>query len=209
MHGLGPRYQKRFRELFKEVGKPDFNKRFYEIFAEDLSAMYEEWQVFIVGLEYEYDIPRMAIDFAPGKELGDTLEKSRVIAVFPDRGWQNSGIRLEAGVRYRLKASGSWTKICRPAFWPGIKDLPERITIEANGVSIRYYRGMPLGFLQAVLHPDKPNSDKRSVFLNPIQAGLETLFTPEESGTLFLKINDSGADLRENDGRIQVEVAKP
>jgi NitT/TauT family transport system permease protein/taurine transport system permease protein len=65
-----PRYQKRFRELYKDVLHPDFNTDFYQAFAKDLPELCEEWQVFIAGLEYGYDIPRTVIDFTPGKGVG-------------------------------------------------------------------------------------------------------------------------------------------
>jgi hypothetical protein len=202
-----PRYQKRFRELFKDVLHGDFNAKFREIFAADLPEMSEEWQVFIAGLEYGYDISRTVIDFAPGKPIAEAAETTTV-TISSERGWQNSGIRLEGGRKYELTASGRWTKKCRPAFWSGLKNPLEKIELESNGVSIRYYRGRPLGILEAVVRPDRPNPDKPAVFLNPAVVGLKSSLAPLESGTLFFKLNDTAADLENNEGGVSCKVGQ-
>jgi hypothetical protein len=200
-----PRYQKRFHALFKDVLHADFNANFYKIFAADLPELYEEWQVFIAGLEYGYDIPRTAIDFTPGKPIAEDAEPTTA-TVASDRGWQNSGIRLEGGRKYELTASGRWTKKCRPAFWSGLKVLPEQIELESGGISVRYYRGQPLGILQAAVRPDHPNPDKLAVFLQPTIVGLKATLAPEESGTLYFKLNDTAADLESNVGEVKCRV---
>lgn len=202
-----PRYQKRFRELPKDVLSPDFNANFYKIFADDLPEMYEEWQAFIADLEYGDDIPRTVIDFTPGKPLEEG--KSTMVAVAADRGWQNSGLWLEGGRTYEITASGRWKKTVRPEFWTSVKNIPEEIELEPGGVSIRYYHGQPLGILQAVVRPDHPNSEKPAVFLHPTIAGLKATLTPEESGTLYFKINDTVADFSSNEGGIEAEIRQP
>jgi hypothetical protein len=188
-----PRYRDRFRELYKHVRQGDFNQYVFEVFKNDWQQLSEEWQVFIAGLEYGYDVPRTAIDFAPGKPLP---EKGAVVAVAADRGWQNSGILLQAGVKYQLKASGRYQVANQPKIW----------WCEPGGVSIRYYQGQPLGILLAAVRPENPDEKSPSVFLKPITVGLGTTITPEQSGTLFLKINDSAAELDDNAGELKVEV---
>jgi hypothetical protein len=166
--------------------------------------MFEEWQVFIAGLEYGYDIPRTILDFTPGKSMTDN--EPATVAVSSDRGWQNSGLRLESGRKYELTASGRWKKTMRPEFWTGQKNLPEEIELEPGGVSIRYYRGQPLGILQAVVRPDRPNPNKPAAFLHPTTVGLKTTLTPDESGTLYFKLNDTAADLSSNEGEVKCIV---
>jgi hypothetical protein len=198
-----PRYQVRFRQLRQHVLDPDFQRKFDELFAADRPELFEEWQVFVAGLEYGNDVPRMAIDFQPGKNLP---VQGADVSVAADRGWQNSGCRLEAGRTYKLIASGRWEKRCRPEFWPGLNHVPEKITLEPGGISIRYYRGRPLGQLLAAVRPDKANPNHLSVFLNPIVVGLSAEITPKQSGTLYLRLNDSAAELRDNKGEIRVEI---
>ncbi|MGD0653906.1 MAG: hypothetical protein ABSA16_06140 [Thermoguttaceae bacterium] len=199
-----PRYRDRFRELYKHVRKGDFNQYVFEVFKNDWRQLNEEWQVFIAGLEYGYDIPRTTIDFTPGKPLP---EKGGDVVIAADRGWQNSGILLQAGIKYQLKASGRYQVANKPKIW----------WCEPGGVSIRYYQGRPLGILQAAVRPDNPsmrsqaepgNEKSLSAFLQPITVGLGTTIVPEQSGTLFLKINDSAAELDDNAGELQVEIGK-
>jgi hypothetical protein len=202
-----PQYQKRFRALSKDVLQDDFNANFRKIFADDLPELFEEFQVFAADMEYGYDIPRTTIDLTPGKiEANSNGEKPATATVAADRGWQNSGIRLEAGKKYEITASGRWTKKCRPAFWSGIKNLPEQIEIEPGGISIRYYHGLPLGVLLAAVRPDAPNEGKPSVFLHPTIIGLDATLAPEQSGTLFYRINDTAADLQSNAGEVKANI---
>jgi hypothetical protein len=207
-----PRYQQRFRELPKDVLHPDFNADFRKLFADDLPDMYQEWQVFIDSLEYGYDIPRTVIDFTPGRPVADSGEPITV-TVAADRGWQNSGLRVEEGRKYELTAVGRWKKTVRPKLWAGLKDPPEQIELEPGGISIRYYRGQPVGLLQAAVRPDAPQPDagsqnSKTPFSSPIAVGLDAALTPATSGTLYYKLNDSAADLSSNDGEVKVEIQR-
>jgi hypothetical protein len=166
----------------------------FEVFKNDWEQLSEEWQVFIAGLEYGYDVSRTTIDFTPGSPLP---EKGGDVVVAADRGWQNSGILLQAGVKYQLKASGRYQVANKPKIW----------WCEPGGVSIRYYQGRPLGVLLAAVRPDNPDEKRQSVFLMPITVGLGTTIVPEQSGTLFLKINDSAAELDDNAGELRVVIA--
>jgi len=191
-----PRYQARFRTLGKIVRHRDFNDRFRRLLGADWDCLLEEWQVFVADLEYGYDFQRTAIDFARGKPLEPS---GRQIVVRADRGWQNSGVSLEAGVDYELIAQGRYQVANQPQIW----------WCEPNGVSIRYYRGRPLGILLAAIRPDEPFSGP-CPFLAPTAVGLKAVLTPKRSGTLFLRINDSAAELADNSGTLAVRVqARP
>jgi len=190
-----PRYQTRFRQLYKDVLNPDFTDRFFRLMKADWQELSEEWQVMVAGMEYGYDVSRTVIDFTPGKAMPVS---GAVVKVAADRGWQNSRLRLEGGVAYRLRASGRYQVAEEPQPWP----------CESGGVSIRYYRGMPLGILTAALRADKPASGNCSALLRPAVVGLGTTLTPAEDGTLYLKINDSAAELGDNAGELQVEVRR-
>jgi len=190
-----PRYQSRFRELYRDVLKPDFTERFFRLMKDDWQQLSEEWQVMVTGLEYGYDVARTAIDFTPGKPLP---QAGATVAVAADRGWQNSGLRMEGGVAYRLRASGRYEVAQKPQPWP----------CEPGGVSIRYYQGRPLGILLAALRPDQAANSGSSPLLRPAVVGLGTTLTPNQSGTLYLKINDSAAELDDNTGELQVEIQR-
>ncbi len=190
-----PRYQRRFRQMAKLVRQRDFTDRFVQSIGDDWDDLAEEWQVFVADLEYGYDVPRAAIDFAPGKPLPAA---GATVSVAADRGWQPSGLRLEGGRTYRLRASGRYQVADRPQTW----------WCEPGGVSIRYYHGRPLGVLLAAIRPDPPRPPGPSPFIAPIAVGLGTAITPKHSGTLYLRINDSAAELGDNAGTLSVEIQR-
>ena len=189
-----PRYRDRFRELYKHVLKPDFNGRFNRLIGDDWQRLREEWQLLITGLEYGHDVAGTAVDFTPGKPLPPGGAE---VSLAADRGWQNSGLRLDGGVKYRLRASGRYQVADRPQIW----------WCEPGGVSIRYYQGRPLGILLGAVRPDggKPGS---SALLRPTVVGLAATLISKESGTLYLKINDSAAELGDNAGELKVEIER-
>ncbi|MBU4272278.1 MAG: hypothetical protein KKE86_02465 [Planctomycetes bacterium] len=214
-----PRYQKRFRRMVQFVRERDFNARFRRLFADDWRQLCEEWQLMTAGMEYGYDVTRCAVDFTPAKAppllLGERLGV-RAVAVAVDRGWQNSGLRLESGKKYRLTASGRY-KIAATSPLPlgegqGVRadasQKPKVWWCEPGGVSIRYYKGRPLGILLAAVRPDDPPPGSTSALLRPTSVGLGATIIPAESGTLFLKINDSPGELHDNAGKLKVEVRR-
>lgn len=191
--GQHPRYQARFRQLYRLISSPNFNAEFRRLIGDDWDALAEEWQVFVATLEYGHDIARTAIDFTPGQPLPSS---GKTVTVAADRGWQSSAIRLEAGTTYRLRASGRYQVAKEPRVW----------WCEPNGVSIRYYKGQPLGILLGAVRPDRPSGGS-SPLIRPTVIGLDYTFTPEQSGTLYLKINDSPAELADNAGSLNVQVS--
>ena len=191
-----PRYQQRFRQLFEFVREPDFNERFYRLFKADWQELCEEWQLMVTNLEYGYDVARLAVDFAPGKPL--PKNGATTVTIVADHGWQNSGWRLEAGVSYRLTATGRYQVAKEPKIW----------WCEPGGVSIRYYQGRPLGILLAAVRPEQPAPGSTSALVRPSVVGLGTTLSPPETGTLFLKINDSAGELDDNAGELRVTVER-
>jgi len=191
-----PRYRDRFRQLQKFVVEPDFNERFYRLMGEDLNELGEQWQVFSEAIEYGIDPARTAIEFTPGADLP---ADGANVSVLAERGWQSSKLRLTAGKEYRLQASGRYQVADRPKIW----------WCEPGGVSIRYYQGRPLGILLAAVRPDDWEDGDPSGLVKPIVVGLETTLTPEHHGTLYLRINDSAAEMHDNAGSLTVEVTSP
>lgn len=192
-----PRYRDRFRQMIQHVQNPDFDKQFRSRFESDWLELCEQWQLMIADLEYGYDVERSAVDFQ-NSSLPQTGEGQgmREFAIAADRGWQNTGLQLEAGKRYRLTASGRFQVADPGQIWWS----------EPNGVSVRYYRGRPLGVLLAAVRPNEPTPDGTSALLHPSVVGLATTLTPKTTGTLFLKINDSAGELDDNAGEVSVRV---
>jgi hypothetical protein len=197
------RYKDRFRSLYKLMRVAGLAGEFNKLYASDQAELYEEWQVFIAGLEYGYDISRTEIEFLPGTPLPAS---GATVTLKADRGWQSSQIRLEAGKAYQIAANGRYVVAQQPKPWE----------CEPGGVSLRYYRGLPLGILLAAVRIEKPERDRLasekpealnvSPFLLPHVVGKSAKITPQHSGTLYLKINDSAAELADNSGSLEVRV---
>jgi hypothetical protein len=230
-----PKYRERFRKLPADLRQDDFNARFRERFSPDWSKLNDEWTLFVANLDYGYDFAREAIDFAPGQPLPAAGKPAtgRKVSIAANRGWQSSGVAVEAGVEYRLAASGRYQVADKPRVW----------WCEPGGVSIRYVRGRPLGVLLAAVREepgnhrrsspaderratsqqpasaagdgsvrgaarDDPNASDECGFLHPVVVGLGTTLVPKRSGTLYLRINDSPAELADNAGSFEVRVTR-
>ena len=79
---------------------------------------------------------------------------------------------------------------------------------EPGGVTIRYYRGRPLGMLLGAVRADTPGATGPNGLLKPLPLGLDTTLTAPRDGTLYLRINDSPGELADNAGSLAVEIAR-
>lgn len=196
-----PRYRERFRQLYKLIGRPnvgeaDFNDALVQMFGDDWSRVQEDWQIYVANLDYGYDFSRMDVAYAAGKPLPTG---GAHVNVESDRGWQSSGVRLEAGKKYRLRASGRYQLDTVPRTW----------WCEPGGVTIRYYHGQPLGILLAAVRSDDPQAKGSSGLIKPIVVGLESVLEAPRDGTLYFRINDSAGNLSNNAGSLAVEIQQP
>jgi hypothetical protein len=189
-----PAYRDRFRALVKRPAYGDFNEIFKQAYARDSQALVEEWQVFVSELAHGYDFERTQLDFSPAK-TAPTTDMPLKLDITADRGWQNTGLRLEAGKRYQVTAGGQYTLAIEPKPWIS----------EPGGVTIRYHRGLPLGILLAVVRPEEAVQGP-SPFFNPQVIGLGAIIEPKQTGTLYLRINDFAGELADNSGAANVTV---
>jgi hypothetical protein len=194
-----PRYRGRFRALSKYVQEPNFNDKMRRDFDADWNDLQSEWQAFITTLDHGFDFERMAIDFQKGEPLG---VQPRKVEISAERGWQSSGVWLEANHTYKVTATGRFqiaTELVdsKQQAWP----------CEPGGVSIEYHDGHPLGMLLGAINPgsDSPPNAFMS-FADPIPIGLQGSIEPKTSGTLCLRVNDSATKLDDNRGSLSVTI---
>ena len=198
-----PRCQSAFKKLpqFIQQGNlQTFNENFLKLLGPAWKSAEYQWLIVLADLDYGYDFVRTAADFTPGSPV---LTGGSTVRIEAGKGWQNSGLRLEVGQRYQLTASGRFVVAQDGGPWE----------CEPQGVTIRYVRGYPLGTLLAAIVPveDSPpppgtELNTRGSFLQPIAVGRGSVLTAERTGTLFLRINDSAAELSDNFGDIVVKV---
>jgi len=192
-----PAYQQRFRELknYSRDTEHSFSERFLGWFEEDSHRMWREWQWFVTNIEYGYDCQREAFLYKPAVPLPANGMRVEIAA---DRGWQSTGVQLEAGKKYRIQATGRYQLATQPKPWWS----------EPNGVTIRYHRGQPLGVLLGALvdETESNSADTVNQFLEalPVGSSLETTVT--HPGTLYCRINDAPNELEDNQGAAAVQV---
>ncbi|MCA9266243.1 MAG: hypothetical protein KDA60_20425 [Planctomycetales bacterium] len=189
-----PAYQARFRGLRNYV-KDDsqhFTRRFENQLVNQLRQVDEEWQLFVMHAEYGYDFKRAAVQYREGDRLppgGADVE------VTSQRGWQSSGYRLEAGQSYQITASGRFQVGAEEGPWWS----------EANGITLHYYQGRPLGMLVGNVRFDQAVPGIANLG-RPVPLGVARQVRPEKSGTLYLRINESPAGLADNEGVLHVHI---
>ena len=190
-----PRYQQRFRQLKTEAAEVGdlFSDRFYQRLEDDWPAVRDQWQWFVLNMEYGFDVKREAIDPRPVTPLGDKVVE---IEIQSDRGWQSTGLELAAGSQVEIVASGRYQLAADPEPW----------WCEANGITIHYYRGRPLGALMAAVNGPNTTGLTRLAGLQVI--GAAGSVTTAQGGVLFLRINESGAGLSDNKGTCRVSIKR-
>ena len=190
-----PDYSRRFRQLASHVrdSSSNFAAFFQKTYAGDRRQLDEQWQLFVVNLDYGYDLQREAIVYEPvATHGGDTV----LVTIRADRGWQSTGIQVQAGSSYVLRAEGRYQIDNEPKVW----------WCEPGGVTIRYHQGLPLGMLVAAVSDQTQPLSGVTPLARPEPIGLEREIQFPQAGTLFLRINDSPAQLADNVGQLSVEV---
>jgi hypothetical protein len=194
-----PRHAAAFTAAERGALDANFNRRLMNAASWDGDQAERDFDAFTDEIDYGYDFGLSGIDWAPGKPL----PAQRTIAVAAKRGWQNSGWSLRKGARYSLEATGRCT-IGVLEGTPPAQPLP--LETEADGISLRWYRGRPLGTLlvaQWVEHPEGGDRPRFIVLAN----GRRGTFTAVADGTVFCKLNDPPGELADNDGQLTVVIA--
>ena len=194
-----PAFQKTFREHLKNIGdsSPEFSLDLVKAYGDQWFQVRQQWQVFVMHMEYGFDIARESIDVVEVRPLELAAE---VITVRADRGWQSSGLRVTAGMKLAIAATGRFV-IHR-------EDSTEQQGVpwesEAEGITIRYHRGQPLGKLLIAL--DEPQQLGETGLANYGAVGEGGDIMIPSNGVLYFRVNDSPAELVANEGALQVTV---
>jgi hypothetical protein len=191
-----PAYRDRFRAIMKQPVHGDLNGQLKGAYAADAQDLAEEWRVFVCELSHGYDFERTRLNLTPARAMVKPDTPVNVV-VAADRGWQNTGLRLDGGQGYKLTATGQFTLANEPKPWVS----------EPGGVTIRYCRGLPLGILLAAIRPDEKQATG-STFCKPEAISQIARIQPQQSGTLFLRVNEFAGELADNRGTIEVTIER-
>ncbi len=198
-----PDFQKTFRKQIAHAGdsSPQFSVSLVEAYGDQWFQVRQQWQLFVMNMEYGYDIAREAIDAVPIQTYAD-LPPQQTIQVKANRGWQSTGLFVTQGAKLQLEASGRFVVYQSDA----TADQPaEQWEAEADGITIRYYRGQPLGKLLIAIDNLNQTGLTGLVSYGAIGAGGE-IEIPYD-GVLYLRVNDSPAELSDNQGELEVKMS--
>ncbi len=152
------------------------------------------WQLFARTLCYGYDTGEAVLAF---DRENDNLQEAADVKVRADAGWQSMRLRLKEGATYELNAQGHVS----------LADAPEPWTSDANGITIEYAAGKPVGrLIAAVVGDDLRRPAATQTLFDPIDVGGKALLTAPIEGTLYLRINDRWDSLADNHGELTVHV---
>lgn len=181
-----PRYRAAFRQWAADA---DRSPPLLDLLSEDSASLSWSWNEFVTTLDYGHDFDRATIEPREGTPLEPA---GRTVSIRADRGWQSSGARLEASSSYALSAHGRFVVARTSRDWP----------CEADGVSLRYHDGRPLGrLLGTVVHDDGTSTTVQVM-------GSRAILKPTRGGTLYLKVNDSPSELADNSGELFVTLQR-
>ena len=196
--GQHPLSKDRFAQLQKQVHRSSekFNLGFQKIFADDLDALERDWAWYIRELDYGYSVSRGAMSELRAGEEGHYDLRS-------DRSWQYLKMKVKAGQKFRVTATGRFevgssivNGKTRP--WP----------CEANGITIDYFRGRPVGELHAIITPADISPLPRLCSRQPIAVGSGKVITADLDGQLCFRINESPANMGDNRGGLKIAIEK-
>lgn len=185
------RFSKRFSSMQGEVeleGEP-FTAAFWNQMQVDPQRLDDAWQAFLNDLDYGLPPRTQQIEYRSIEPLAG--KQRRTVAT--DRGWQSTGIRLQAGKRYLVRARGRYQLKKSQEFWSS----------SPSGVTLEYYRGLPMGMLIAAC-VDRESGNH--AFAQTIPVGEQATMQPVTDVELFLKVNESATELLDNQGDLLVQI---
>ncbi len=185
-----PDFQSSFRQLAKQAALPaeEFNQQFLTTLRKQWPAACMQWENMVAEIDYGYDVAQAKP--VPVTERQQTTAATK-FKLAGDRGWQETGIRLTPGQRVLVQATGMYQVKQDTQPWP----------CDAEGVTLEYYRGLPLGRLLAAVQPD---GDRAA--LNVLQVGTRGEVHSDSGGMLYLRINDSPSHWGDNRGSLNITV---
>jgi len=190
-----PMFSTRFRALRTTAAGPPSQvvRVFEDSVIQQLRELDEQWRIFVAEIEYGYDLSRTAISYTGGQALPENGTK---VAFKSNRGWQSTGVDLEAGQTYRMSCMGRYVIARDKKDW----------WCEPGGITIRYHRGLPLGLVIGTVRPEQWSPEQPSLG-RPFTVGRGRTFVAPVNGTLYVRVNDSPRELAENKGDVSLEVS--
>lgn len=186
-----PRYAAGFATIERGPLDAAFTERLSRIEGWDAATAARDFAAFLDDLDYGYDFATYAIDWKPALPLGSQAN----LAVAAGRGWQHAGVSLEAGRRYSLTATGR-SQLGR---------IGSRVIESgADGISLDWYRGRPIGRLLVAQWVEEPG---RQPGFRVLAEGGKAEFAAATTGPVYLRINEAPAACSDSAGTLDVRLS--
>ena len=186
-----PRYAAGFTAIERGPLDAAFTERLSRIEGWGAATVDRDFAAFFDDLDYGYDFSRSAIDWTPAPRLASKT----LLTVAAGRGWQHAGTSLEAGRRYSLTATGRAQL--------GRTDS-RVIESGAEGISLDWYRGRPLGRLLVAQWVEEPG---RQQGFRVLAEGGKAEFAAATDGPVYLRINEAPVAFSDSGGTLHVSVS--
>ncbi|GAA5510852.1 hypothetical protein [Novipirellula caenicola] len=172
-----------------------FTRQIYQRLLPQWPAVIARWRLMCHELDYGFDWERERVELAVDDPQWNGQPILQDIAAA--KGWQSLGVRVPAGTRFNISAQGRCVIAKRDKDWQS----------EANGVTIQYVNGRPLGQLLACLVPLRQTSQPRCDPLEvvPVNDAIELQTTVES--WIVLQINDDVAQRSDNSGSYSIKLS--
>ena len=186
-----PKTRLAFKALSEEchVTSNQFSDNFLKRIDNDLMEIRRDWRLFLNEHDYGVDAGKFHIRSAEENSKGTMF---KIVATDT---WQGTSITLDEGEEVSIVAKGRF-QIAHDGQRPW--------NSEAAGITIQYYGGQPIGTLLAGI----VTSDDPTGLLQPTSIGLKGTFKAPRNGRLCFRINDSPANLNDNDGFLTVAIER-
>lgn len=194
-----PAHAASFARLERGPLARDLNDRLAASPGWDAVRVARDFDAFTQDVDYGYDLARMAIDWSPGRPLTARARAD----VQADLGWQNTGVAVAAGRGYAVEATGR----CRVGtLVDGATDAETVLESTADGISLRWYRGRPVGRLMVAQWRDDVADGDRPGF-EVVAEGAAVTFTARHDGPLYVRINEAPGERADNEGSLALDIA--
>ncbi len=192
-----PEYRRVYREASGFAREPatPFTEQIYQRLASQWPLLEARWMLLCNDLDYGFDAQRNQVDLQFDWPMLNSNHLTIDLAA--DKGWQAAPVRVTAGDKIMVEASGM-IQLRNESAW----------TSTADGVTITYYRGRPLARLLACVLPSASHSSDAVADLQITAIGATGQIVAASDGWLLFKINEHPGELSDNSGSLKLECHK-
>lgn len=190
-----PQASAKFAELLRQPhrGRDAANRWIFKQLSQRWPRLRQEWNAMLCDLDYEFAPQHGLLTLSASPQPLSALSTFTVEAT---QSWQASGLLVTAGEEINIQAAGEIV----------VGQLPKPWRTTADGVTLEYYRGQPLGRLLMTTLGHLPKEPTFSQPLTVIPVGSGGTFKVAQTGELHFRINEASGRLADNSGALRITV---